>query len=84
MTQLREHLQGRGKVQTLSRARIQPMGNGVQPTISRMSWRARSFFSPIRFGPASPVTSCVRRMPSTASTVDSAQPNPGGVVVLSG
>ena len=33
MTQLREHLQGYGKVQTLSRARIQPIGNGVQLTL---------------------------------------------------
>ena len=32
MPQLHEHLQGRSKVQTLSRARIQPMGNGVQLT----------------------------------------------------
>ena len=30
MTQLREHLQVRGKVQTLSRARNQPMRYGVQ------------------------------------------------------
>jgi hypothetical protein len=34
MTQPREHLQGRGKVQTLSRARIQPMGHGVQLMLS--------------------------------------------------
>ena len=30
MTQLREHLQGRGKVQPRSRARIQPMCDGFQ------------------------------------------------------
>ena len=30
MTQLCEHLQGRGEVEALSRARIQPMGDGIQ------------------------------------------------------
>ncbi len=33
MTQLREHLQGRREVETFSRARIQPMGDGVQVTL---------------------------------------------------
>ena len=35
MTQLREHLQGRGEVEAFSRARIQAMGNGVQLTLGR-------------------------------------------------
>ena len=33
MTQLREYLQGRGEVEALSWARIQPMGDGVQLTL---------------------------------------------------